>query len=152
MEKRIWSKPEMNEFAFAANEYVAACANGKSYKFECDAKRGPLYWFGTMVDSVFEALRVESEKQPDFSDYDNDKIGSSYHPCEEEHEAEATSDFFWGFVDYNRNNRYDASENKEKDETVIIWRNWETDLWGNPFYNAHATKNLDINTWEIAKS
>ena len=25
MEKRIWTKPEMNEFAFAANEYVAAC-------------------------------------------------------------------------------------------------------------------------------
>ena len=34
MEKRIWSKPEMNEFAFAANEYVAACGdNGSDYLF-----------------------------------------------------------------------------------------------------------------------
>ena len=28
MEKRIWSKPEMNEFAFAANEYVSTCYYG----------------------------------------------------------------------------------------------------------------------------
>ena len=35
MEKRIWSKPEMNEFAFAANEYVAAC-----WKIKCNVPFG----------------------------------------------------------------------------------------------------------------
>lgn len=35
MEKRIWSKPEMNEFAFAANEYVAAC-----WKINCNVELG----------------------------------------------------------------------------------------------------------------
>lgn len=35
MEKRIWSKPEMNEFAFAANEYVSTCYSGR-----CDISAG----------------------------------------------------------------------------------------------------------------
>ena len=35
MEKRIWSKPEMHEFAFAANEYVSTCYSGN-----CDIKAG----------------------------------------------------------------------------------------------------------------
>lgn len=35
MEKRIWSKPEMHEFAFAANEYVAAC-----WKINCNVPYG----------------------------------------------------------------------------------------------------------------
>lgn len=35
MEKRIWSKPEMHEFAFAANEYVSTCYSGK-----CDTRAG----------------------------------------------------------------------------------------------------------------
>lgn len=35
MEKRIWSKPEMHEFAFAANEYVSTCYSGM-----CDTSAG----------------------------------------------------------------------------------------------------------------
>lgn len=35
MEKRIWSRPEMNEFAFAANEYVSTCYSGV-----CDTHAG----------------------------------------------------------------------------------------------------------------
>ncbi len=46
MEKRIWSKPEMNEFVFAANEYVAACGDqNRVYKFICDALAGTLYYW-----------------------------------------------------------------------------------------------------------
>lgn len=40
MEKRTWIKPEMNELAFAANDYVAACGDsGTVYKFVCDAAK-----------------------------------------------------------------------------------------------------------------
>lgn len=45
MEKRIWTKPEMNEFAFAANEYVAACEDtvNKFWKFICNFGGGKHY-------------------------------------------------------------------------------------------------------------
>ena len=47
----MWSKPEMNEFAFAANEYVAACGDeNKVFKFICDAKEGLLYYWKKKTD------------------------------------------------------------------------------------------------------
>ena len=35
MEKMIWAKPEMNEVAFAANEYVAACGTHYVWTAQC---------------------------------------------------------------------------------------------------------------------
>ena len=63
----------------------------------------------------------------------------NYHTCSAFHEAEAQSGFYWGYVDYNHNQIF------EKNELVIVWR-------GQKGWEGHATKNLDINSWETAKS
>lgn len=53
MEKRVWVKPEMNEVAFAADEYVAAC-----YRINCNVPsvgvRGGLYNESNGTDGLQE--------------------------------------------------------------------------------------------------
>ena len=128
--KKKYVAPTMVGERFVANEYVAACGDeNKVYKFTCDAPGGPLYYYpssdGT-IDGVYTG--TGSAK----------RIGS-YYPCAEEHEASTTSDFYDGFVDYNNNRKQDEGEG------VIVWR-------GKRNNNGHATTNLDMNTWETAKS
>lgn len=67
----------------------------------------------------------------------------SYTPCSKKHEASKESEFPDGFVDYNRNGREDEGE------AVIVWI--ERGPWGG-IRNAHATTNLDRDSWETAKS
>lgn len=155
MEKKIWSKPEMNEFAFAANEYVAACGDsGKKYLFECNAPRGTLNYYT-------DARVQENQGAPDdFSKYNrkwNYLPGVSYHPCTEKHTADASDDFFWGYIDYNQNGKHDTEEYTDDSgnvwsETVVVWVQKLFDLFGKPISNYHATNNLNINTWETQKS
>ena len=152
MEKRIWSKPEMNEFAFAANEYVAACGDQNSvFKFVCDAVGGWLYYYKNWTVKVENGVTNKPESFPGgpVSDREGNQeagtkrlnsIFGSYNPCGATHEASVTDDFYWGFVDYNNNLMNDGD-----DETVIVWRGENGD-------NGHATKNLDMATWETAKS
>lgn len=96
--KRAYVRPTMVGERFVANEYVAACGDkGTVYKFNCDATRGPLYYYPNsdgMVD---------------------------------------------GFVDYNLNGKQDSGEG------VIVWR-------GPRNNNGHATTELDMSSWEKAKS
>ena len=152
MEKKIWRKPEMNEFAFAANEYVAACGDqNKVYKFVCDALGGNLYYWAKRVYQGIPVLGghwedTEWTKQDgvvdgkvDSSLWEDATLIGSYTPCGKEHEASVTDEFFDGFVDYNGNSQFDD------DEAVIVWR-------GESGFNGHATKNLDMSTWETAKS
>lgn len=149
MEKRVWAKPEMQEFAFAANEYCASsCGDqNKKYLFECNAPGGFVHLFGKWLSLFnFDELKVTTEGKPDnLGDYEDITLVNGYHPCGQKHEADTTSDFFWGYIDYNGNGSYDASENKDVDETVIVWR-------GTSGHNTHATKNLDISRWETQKS
>lgn len=146
MEKMIWSEPEMNEFAFAANEYVAtSCGDsGKTYKFECDGKSGGLYDGGY----VYWYKDLDAEKNPDAINWSKEEwqkhdavFLSSYTPCGATHEAESGSGFFWGFLE----KLVDGNVKHDKGETVIIWRGENND-------NTHVTKNLNISTWETAKS
>lgn len=67
----------------------------------------------------------------------------SYHPCSKKHEADKESEFPNGFVDYNRNRKEDEGE------AVIVWieRGWLGSI-----ANAHATTNLDRDSWETVKS
>ena len=146
MEKMVWEKPELNEVAFAANEYVAACGDsGKVYKFVCDAPGGELYYYKDLVVSYDENGVSNRPKDTDWSNYNATNLSSgflsSYFPCKETHEAESTNMFYWGFVDrgFLKNGNHDASE------TVIVWRGPENN-------NGHATANLDMNSWETAKS
>lgn len=154
MEKMIWEKPQMNEVAFAANEYVAACGDsGRTYKFECTAPAGiifgrPLYYYANQ--------RVD-EKSTVPTTWGTKTYLGSYTPCSSEgsdqgtHIAESTDEFYWGFVDYDLNSAHDTTGSSAYDpiETVIVWI--ERDTSGS-IENAHATTALDMDLWETAKS
>ena len=129
--KRVYERPMMFAQKFTANEYVAACGDsGKIYYFQCTAQAGPLYYYpqgdGT-IDGIYNGNKHAT------------LLGYSYHPCQKKHEASSTNAFYDGFVDYNLNGKCD------KGEEVIVWRGPE----GN---NGHATANLNMSSWETAKS
>ena len=128
--RKEWMEPVIEVQEFVANEYVAACGDsGTVYKFTCDAHGGWLYYY------------PESDGQIDgnYTGSGSKKRIGSYHPCGATHEASVTDEFYDGFVDYIRNRKQDPGEG------VIVWR-------GPNNKNGHATTNLDINSWETAKS
>lgn len=128
--RKEWMEPVIEVQEFVANEYVAACGDsGTVYKFTCNALGGWLYYY------------PESDSQIDgnYTGSGSQKSIGSYHPCGATHEASVTDTFYDGFVDYNRNRKQDPGEG------VIVWR-------GPNNKNGHATTNLDINSWETAKS
>lgn len=124
MVKKQWEQPKAFVQAFEPTEYVAACGDTEygKYLFTCDAPGGRLYYYNNRGKAEY--------------------IGS-YTPCSKKHEADMASEFPDGFVDYNRNGREDEGE------AVIVWieRGW----WGS-IANAHATTNLDRDSWETVKS
>lgn len=126
--KKAYVKPSMESEAFVPNTYVAACGDPEygSYLFECDAPGGPLYYYRTDWWGNKEASYI-----------------GSYNPCHEKHEASKASEFPDGFIDYNRNGQEDSGE------ACVVWI--ERGIIGN-IRNAHATKNLDRESWETAKS
>lgn len=132
MEKMIWEKPQMNEVAFAANEYVAACGDGgTNYIFTCDANSNSWVSDGGYV-------YIESGKEEGFQAFGEnaDTFRSNYNPCSEEHTTENKGEFFDGWL----TNLIFGNAKK-----VIVW----TGLDGN---NTHCTTNLDMDSWETAKS
>lgn len=130
--KTIWTKPRAEVECFMANEYIAsACGDeNRVYNFLCDAPAGTLYYYpngdGT-VDGVHQGTGNAQY------------LGWSYHPCKATHEASTTNPFYDGFVDRNSNGRCDRGEG------VIVWRGPQND-------NGHATAQLDMESWETAKS
>lgn len=129
MTKKVYTKPELKSEAFVPQTHVAACGDsGTVYKFTCNAPSGTLYYFRD---------KPASGSHPTIGDQ-GIRLGN-YQPCSAFHEAEAQSGFYWGYVDYNYNQIF------EKNELVIVWR-------GQKGWEGHATKNLDINSWETAKS
>ena len=128
--KKSYVRPMMHCEEFAANEYVAACGDeNRVYYFECDAPGGNLYYYrngdGT-IDGVYNGTGTAI-------------LLGSYHPCGDTHEASTTNPFYDGFVDRNRNQKCDIGEE------VIVWRG----SWG---INGHATAQLDMDSWDTAKS
>lgn len=127
---RNWERPMTVVDTFVANEFVSACGDkGAIYKFECDAPGGWLYYY------------PESDGQIDGKHDRNEdaKFLGRYHPCHAKHEAPKTDGFYDGFVDYNLNGKQDPGEG------VIVWRGLHQN-------NGHATTQLDMNSWETAKS
>ena len=127
---RNWERPMTVVDTFVANEFVSACGDkGAIYKFECDAPRGWLYYY------------PESDGQIDGKHDRNEdaKFLGRYHPCHAKHEVPKTDGFYDGFVDYNWNGKQDPGEG------VIVWRGLHQN-------NGHATTQLDMNSWETAKS
>lgn len=129
--RKEWMEPVIEVQEFVANEYVAVCGDsGTVYKFTCDAPAGKLYYYpesDSTIDGNYTGQKLNRRK-----------LGS-YKPCNAEHEASVTSDFYDGFVDYNRNLRQDPGEG------VIVWRGSNND-------NGHATTNLNMSSWTTAKS
>lgn len=133
---RKYKKPVLNVEQFTANEFIAACHDQNTvYKFTCDAPRGPLYYYPQSDGKIDGTYNGKGRPQLIGSSFP----GFTYHPCNKKHEASTTDDFYDGFVDRNYNGRYDAGEG------VIVWR-------GADGKNGHATKNLDMTTWETSKS
>ena len=128
--KRAYVRPTMVGERFVANEYVAACGGGTVYKFNCDAPGGPLYYYPNS-DGMVDGVHNENDEV--------EFLGFLYHPCDAKHEASATNVFYDGFVDYNWNGKQDSGEG------VIVWR-------GPRNNNGHATTELDMSSWEKAKS
>jgi hypothetical protein len=122
--KRAYIKPVLESETFVPQNYIAACGDTEygKYLFTCDAPGGKLYYYNDRGKAQY--------------------IGN-YTPCSEKHQASMASEFPDGFIDYNRNEREDDGE------AVVVWieRGW----WGS-ISNAHATTNLNRESWETVKS
>ena len=125
MMKANWVKPQAVVEQFMANEYVAACGDsGKVYYFECNAGDKNLrnYPYKVYVD---------------YRGNGNFQYRTNYHACGEKHTAESDSGFYNGYMDDERTYGNDRIP-------VIVWTEWGQDT--------HCTTNLDIDSWETAKS
>lgn len=129
--KRAYVRPTMVGERFVANEYVAACGDqNKVYKFKCNAQD----WTGLTGSTVW---LNGPDGQPETSD--DIRLGS-YGKCGAEHEAKTTDEFSRGYLKKNIGG-YPMGPRLD----VIVWRREKGD-------NIHCTKNLDMKTWETAKS
>lgn len=125
--KKVYEAPAISLERFVANEYIAACGDsGTVYKFKCDAVSGAWLKDG---GSVFLETNGQAGWQP------SDTYRSEYHPCGETHEASVTDEFKKGYLVTL------TGGIKE----VIVWTGLNDD-------NTHCTTNLDMSTWETAKS
>lgn len=121
--KKIWSAPEAVAEQFAANEYVAECGEeNRVYKFTCNAPAG--------------TICVDANNDGVIERYDG------FTPCSEYHESPVSDNYYLGYVDRNNNRQQDEGE------AAYIW----LETFFGYVYNAHATANLDIESWETAKS
>lgn len=137
MERKVWRRPLTEVQKFEANEYVAACGDsGVEYYFECNAPRGTLYYYPNR-DSAVDGVHMDMGRE---------WLGR-YKPCEDKHVTSAINDFYDGFVDYNENGRQDSGEG------VIVWLEMGWSIFGGSYIDDyHATKNLDMDSWETTRS
>lgn len=129
--KGTWEAPRIMVQEFEANEYVAACGDsGKVYNFKCDAGVGVTHGAGLLKTKyVWDVTTDDGRKLT--------SLGGYYGPCGETHQAESDDEFIYGYMD-------DVYTNQNENIRVVIWTDHGT--------NVHCTTNLDINSWETAKS
>ena len=129
--RKNWMEPQIEVQQFMANEYVAACGDQNViYKFQCDAGRleqWGISWSGDVY--------VDSNNSGQLDSGDT-KLGS-YHACNIKHDAEKKEEAFV--------NGFYVPDLTDRVIPVIIWRGAE----GN---NIHCTTNLNMDSWETAKS
>ena len=137
--KRRYERPSAYIEEFTPNEYVAACGDsGKVYNFQCNA--GSYNHYGKVYLETNKKAGLQTQGgmewvngKPKF--YSADKhLTNSYHACDTTHKANSKDGFYDGYY-----LRGDSLLN------VIVWR-------GEDGNNVHCTTNLDINSWETAKS
>jgi len=139
--KKEYVAPTMVCEEFAANEYVAACGDsGVVYKFKCNA--------GSRSSKYNVYLADGSPYCTSGLDFGNKNIRGwdYYHPCYDAdsqqgyHEADSDTGFVKGYM--YKQDRYGNNTGSKID--VIIWTENYT--------NCHCTTDLDMNSWETAKS
>lgn len=133
MAKKAYSKPMLKSEAFVPQSYVAACGDsGTDYYFTCDAGGGASgnVWLETNgVDGLQETGTWQGHW------VERDQSLGGYHACNEKHTASSLNEFPIGYY-----RAYGSS-------TVIkvrVWTEGGTDV--------HCTENLDMSSWETAKS
>lgn len=136
--KATWTKPLAEVEQFMANEYVAAACGDQNtvYKFECNA--------GSSRNSYHVYLNGP-DGMPETSD-DIDWSARSgklrtYNPCGATHEASTKEEFPVGYM--YRVGGWGNSNTGERID-VIVWTAGGS--------NTHCTTNLDMDSWETAKS
>ena len=129
MTKNVWVQPQTAVQQFVANEYVAACGDeNKVYKFTCEAGGGGN---GTVY--------LDSNHNGEWNLLGDEILTlAGYHACGATHEAPTTDDFQEGFFITGVVPPYNVQK-------VIVWR-------GEDGHNVHCTTNLDMDSWETAKS
>jgi len=126
--KKRYERPSAYIEEFTPNEYVAACGDhGKVYKFECNAGQKNKQYNVYYIDKGQKKYLTKA----------GGWFGNYYHPCGETHEAEEDTGFINGYID-------DQSTPWDEKTPVVIWTDNGT--------NVHCTKNLDMSTWQTAKS
>ena len=131
--KMIYEKPMIKCEEFLANEFVAACGDQNLvYKFECNA--GP-----KSGGDVYLETNGRPGLQTSWFGGGDRELGG-YHPCGEKHEASTKDDFKQGYLVYGGGLWTEPTV-----EDVIVWR-------GEDGKNIHCTDQLDMNSWETAKS
>lgn len=135
--KRAYIKPILESETFVPQNYIAACGDlNKVYKFKCDAgdgKSGDVY--------------LETNGKPGLqTGWGGDRYLSGYHACGTTHEAKTTDDFLDGYYVTERYvGNWPFGHTETVTTPVIIWRGPNND-------NTHCTGNLDMDSWETAKS
>lgn len=135
--KKKWIEPQILVQEFVPNEYVAACGDkNKVYKFKCTADSGILYYY-PQGDGTIDGIYTGNGGA--------DRLGP-YDPCNAEHNASATDDFYDGYVSTSSyEGKWPLGQWVEKKTPVIVWRGKYGD-------NGHATTNLNMSEWTTAKS
>lgn len=143
---RKYKKPVLNVEQFTANEFIAACGDqNKVYKFTCDAGGGESGGVYQETNGI-PGLQIGKNGDRRIS-----RGQTSFHACGETHEASTDSSFI--------KNCYYIPESAYKPGFFGIGSSWDTSkaigviVWrGKDGNNTHCTTNLDMNTWETAKS
>lgn len=132
--KKEWIRPLTEVQLFVANEYVAACGDeNEVYKFKCDAGGGVYGDVYKETNGVSGLQKYPSLITMTRADENLTGIFSSYHACDKTHEASTKDEFVNGYYVVG-----------DEVTPVIIWTEGGT--------NVHCTTNLDMSTWQTAKS
>ena len=139
---REYVKPMMDSEVFAANEYFSACGDsGVVYKFKCDAGGGV---YGSVYEETngIPGLQTGRRGDTELASYSDGWLGESgFYACNKTHEAESSNAFVNGY--------YCAKGNTKDPISVIVWKEPRDGWWPD---NIHCTTNLDMDSWETAKS
>ena len=137
MAKKAYSKPMLKSEAFVPQSYVAACGEtNKVYKFKCDA--GYSFWQYYVIEDTNGNGVLDGSWNSYWEWSGDDKYRSAYHPCGKTHDASTTDEFINGFMIARLAGEIISTKK------VIIWTDNGT--------NTHCTTNLNMDTWETAKS